>query len=116
MRSCSASVGSSPAFARSSPMAVTMMGVSGARVWTFTAFGVRSRLSRNCGKVSQSQGIPSFIVSKGIASTRVMDCMARSRAPSATGAKPNPQLPRTTDVTPCQPDIVQWGSQKIWAS
>ncbi len=33
----------------------------------------------------------------------------RSRSAGFTGAKPKPQLPSTTDVTPCQPEIVQYG-------
>ena len=33
-----------------------------------------------------------------------------------TGAKPKPQLPITTDVTPCQPESEQYGSQKTCAS
>jgi hypothetical protein len=32
------------------------------------------------------------------------------------GANPKPQLPMATDVTPCHPDSVQYGSQKTWAS
>jgi hypothetical protein len=30
------------------------------------------------------------------------------------GANPKPQLPMTTLVTPCQPDMVHQGSQKTW--
>ena len=51
-----------------------------------------------------------------MASTRDMVNMARSRFSGATGANPNPQLPITIDVTPCQPDSVQYGSQLSWAS
>ena len=51
-----------------------------------------------------------------MASVRVMVSMERSRKSGFTGAKPNPQLPSTTEVTPCQPEIVQYGSQRIWAS
>ena len=69
--------------------------------------GIRSRVSRNSGKVTQSQSMPSFIESKGIASTRDMLSMARSRFSGATGAKPKPQLPSTSEVTPCQPESVQ---------
>ena len=52
----------------------------------------------------------------GMASLRVIVSIARSRSSGRTGAKPNPQLPITTDVTPCQPEIVQYGSQWICAS
>ena len=42
---------------------------------------------------------------------------SRVRGPQdATGAKPNPQLPMTTEVTPCQLEIEQYGSQKSCAS
>ena len=51
------------------------------------------------------------MASSGMASTRVIDCIIRSRISGRTGAKPNPQLPMTTEVTPCHPDSVQYGSQ-----
>ena len=72
-----------------------------------TPLGIRSSVLSHSGKEIQSQIIPSFIESKGIASVRDMVNMARSRSSSRTGAKPKPQLPSTTDVTPCQPEIVQ---------
>ena len=77
---------------------------------------MRSTLSRNSGNVTQSHGMPARIASSGIASLRVIDSIERSRSSGRTGAKPNPQLPITTDVTPCQPDIEQYGSQNICAS
>jgi hypothetical protein len=42
--------------------------------------------------------------------------MARSRSASRIGANPKPQLHATSDVTPCQPAMLQYGSQKICAS
>ena len=51
-----------------------------------------------------------------MASVRVMVSIERSRKSGFTGAKPKPQLPSTTDVTPCQPEIVHHGSQRTWAS
>ena len=60
--------------------------------------------------------MPAAMASKGMASVRVMVNMARSRSSGATGANPKPQLPITIEVTPCQPDSVQYGSQKSWAS
>ena len=42
--------------------------------------------------------------------------MASSRSAGVTGANPKPQLPMATDVTPCQPESVQYGSQRICAS
>ena len=80
------------------------------------AFGVRSRLSRYSGNVTQSHGIPSRIESYGIASTRVIDFIAYSRWSGSTGANPKPQLPIATDVIPCHPDSVQYGSQNTCAS
>ena len=72
-----------------------------------TALGAASTLSRNSGNVTQFHGMPSFIEAMGIASTRVMVSIARSRSAGRTGAKPKPQLPITTEVMPCQPDSVQ---------
>ena len=51
--------------------------------------------------------MPSFIEAIGIASTRVMVSIARSRSAGRTGAKPKPQLPITTEVMPCHADSVQ---------
>jgi hypothetical protein len=47
---------------------------------------------------------------------RVIVSIARSRISGFIGAKPKPQLPITTDVTPCQLEIVQYGSQNSCAS
>ena len=72
---------------------------------------MRCRFSSHSGKVIQFQGIPSFIESYGICSLRVIISNERSRSCGWHGAKPKPQLPSTTEVTPCQPEIVQYGSQ-----
>ena len=47
---------------------------------------------------------------------RVIVSIARSRMSALTGEKPKPQLPITTEVTPCQLEIVQYGSQNSCAS
>jgi hypothetical protein len=60
--------------------------------------------------------MPSRIASSPIASVRDMVSMARSRSAARTGAKPKPQLPSTTLVTPCQPETVHQGSHWICAS
>ena len=62
--------------------------------------------------------MPAFMVWNGICSVRVIMSSARSRSSGFTGAKPKPQpqLPSTSEVTPCQPDTVQYGSQWICAS
>ncbi len=78
--------------------------------------GVASRLSRYSGMVSQSQFMPSRMASRGMASVRTMVSMERSRNSGRHGAKPNPQLPSTTEVTPCQLEMLHHGSQRIWAS
>lgn len=83
---------------------------------TLTPLGARPTLSRNSGNVSQSHGMPTFMVSIGTASLRDRLNMARSRSAGLQGAKPKPQLPITTLVTPCQPDIVHHGSQNSWLS
>ena len=70
----------------------------------------------NWGKVSQSQVSAVCIERSGIASVRTIVSIARSRSCGLTGAKPKPQLPITTEVIPCQPEIVRYGSQKTWAS
>ena len=77
---------------------------------------MRSTLSRNSGNVTQSHGMPAFMASSEIASLRVIDSIERSRSSGRTGANPKPQLPMTTDVTPCQPESEQYGSQKTCAS
>ena len=82
----------------------------------FTPFGVRSTLSRNSGNVTQSHGMPARIVLSGTASFRDTVSIARSWSSGRHGAKPKPQLPITTLVTPCQPDIVHHGSQNTWLS
>ena len=83
---------------------------------TFTPLGVRSTLARYSLKLTQSHGMPAFMVASGTASLRVSDSMARSRSSGLQGAKPKPQLPMTTVVTPCQPDMVHHGSQNNWLS
>ena len=72
-----------------------------------TALGAASTLSKNSGKVTQFHGMPACMEAIGIASTRVIDIMARWRSAGRTGAKPKPQLPITTEVMPCQLDSEQ---------
>ena len=77
---------------------------------------MRSSVSIHSGKVTQSQSMPAFMDSKGMASVRDMVSIARSRSSGWTGAKPKPQLPSTIEVTPCQPEMVHQASHWIWAS
>ena len=81
-----------------------------------TPLGARSTLARYSPNVTQSHGMPCRIVSSGTASLRTRESIARSRSSGLNGAKPKPQLPITTLVTPCQPDIVHHGSQNSWLS
>ena len=46
------------------------------------------------------------MVRYGMASMRVIRRIAASRSLGLQGAKPKPQCPMVTEVTPCQPDIV----------
>jgi hypothetical protein len=60
--------------------------------------------------------MPSVIAASPIASVRDIVSIARSRSAGRTGAKPKPQLPSTTVVTPCQPEMLHHGSHWICAS
>ncbi len=68
--------------------------------------------------VSQSHlgSMPSRMASIGMASVRTMVSIDRSRKSGLQGAKPNPQLPSTTEVTPCQLEMEHHGSHRTWAS
>jgi IstB-like ATP binding protein len=57
-------------------------------------------------KLTQSQRIPSRIDASGIASTRDISNIARSRSSGRLGAKPNPHMPIITVVTPFQAELV----------
>ena len=52
----------------------------------------------------------------GMSSTPSISPMSHSCRSGATGAKPTPQLPITTVVTPCQHDGVSCSSQVAWPS
>lgn len=54
-----------------------------------------------CGKVSQSHWMPSDSTAPGMSSTPSITEISQSRLSGLTGAKPMPQLPMTTVVTPC---------------
>ena len=51
-----------------------------------------------------------------MSSTPSISPMSHSCLSGAAGAKPTPQLPMTTVVTPCQHDGVSSGSQVAWPS
>ena len=60
--------------------------------------------------------MPSVSAAPGMSSTPSMRPISQSSLPGATGAKPTPQLPITTVVTPCQLLGESVGSQVIWPS
>ena len=60
--------------------------------------------------------MPAFNTSNGIASTFTRSRIAISRAAGRQGAMPTPQLPITTEVTPCHDEGVSAPSQQICAS
>ena len=70
-----------------------------------------SSTSRYSGNVSHPHVMPSFSAVPGMSSTPSMSWISQSSWPGRTGAKPTPQLPITTVVTPCQHDGVSSGSQ-----
>ena len=51
-----------------------------------------------------------------MSSTPSMSWISQSRSLARTGAKPTPQFPITTVVTPCQPEGETTGSQVTWPS
>ena len=77
---------------------------------------MRSTASRYSGNVSQPHWIPSDSAAPGMSSTPSISPISQSCLSGCTGAKPTPQLPITTVVTPCQHDGVSIGSHVIWPS
>ncbi len=77
---------------------------------------MRSSSSRYWGNVSQFHDMPSTSAVPGMSSTPSMSWMSQSRLDGSAGAKPTPQLPMTTVVTPCQLDGVISGSHVAWPS
>ena len=55
--------------------------------------------------------MPSAKAAPGMSSTPSMSPISQDSLPGLTGANPTPQFPITTDVTPCQKDGVNSGSQ-----
>ncbi len=75
-----------------------------------------STASRNCGKVSHPHVMPSCSAVPGMSSTPSMRLMSQSSAPGRTGAKPTPQLPVTTVVTPWSAEGESTSSHVTWPS
>ncbi len=83
---------------------------------TLSRLAIPSTAARYSGKVSKVQSMPSTSASKAMPSTFSNVRAMVSRCSGRVGAIPNPQLPTTTLVTPCQHDGVRSGSHRIWAS
>ena len=114
---CCSSVGSSPALAASSP--ITQIEQRADRHVRQHVHGLRraARARRGTPGTSPSPtACPAASTPSGSPRPASSMSMACSRSAGRTGAKPKPQLPITTDVTPCQPDSVQYGSQNTCAS
>src|SRR6266849_7971162 len=99
--------------AASLPITYARTGEYGTNDAALTPSRPRSRLSRYSGNVTQSQRIPAFIHDHGIDSVRSIRNIARSRSSGFTGAKPKPQFPIATVVTPCHPDSEAYGSHLV---
>ena len=115
MRAMSSSVAGSLAAPRS-PITKARTAPCGICAATSSARGMRSSASRYSPTDSQSQRIASRSDAPGMPSTPSMSPMSQSWRSGAAGAKPTPQLPITTVVTPCQIDGVSSGSQVTWPS
>ena len=83
-----------------SPITKTRSAACGTCVATSTSNWRASSRSRYSGKLSQFQGRPSARTAFGMSSTPSMRRTNRSRSAARHGAKPTPQLPITTVVTP----------------
>lgn len=75
-----------------------------------------SRVSRYSGNVSHVHGRPSVITTPGMSSTPAITSTSTSWSDWRHGAKPTPQLPITTVVTPCADDGVSRSDQTAWPS
>ena len=75
-----------------------------------------SSASRYSSNDSHSHEMPSVSADPGMSSTPSINSMSHSWRSGAAGAKPTPQLPITTVVTPCHDDGVRNGSHEAWPS
>ena len=99
-----------------SPMTKSRTAPWGTRAQTSTSRGRRSSAPRYSSKLSHSQLMPSCRAAPGMSSTPSINWISRSWSPTRTGAKPTPQLPMTTVVTPCHDEGASWLSQVAWPS
>ena len=115
----SAAVAASCACARS-PITAMRSGSCGTCARKSRVCGIRSSASRYSGKDCQSKRTPSTRATPGMSSTpsinEISPSMARFRSPGASGAKPTPQLPNSSVVTPCCTLGLKVSSQLAWPS
>ena len=85
---------------------------------TLIAVPRRSIAARNSANDSKGQSvpIPARSASSDMPSTLSSVRSTRSRCAGRVGATPKPQFPITTEVTPCQGEMVSMRSQKTCAS
>ncbi|CAB4909906.1 unannotated protein [freshwater metagenome] len=110
MRSMSSAVAFSFCAPRS-PITYARTGACAICVPTSMTYGVESMKSRYSGKVSQPHRMPAASAVPGMSSTPSMSSLSHWRLSGATGAKPTPQFPMTTVVTPWKHEGVRYGSQ-----
>ena len=115
MRAMSSSVAGSLAAPRS-PITYARSAPCGTCTATSSARGMRSSASMYSGTDCQSHGMASRRLAPGMPSTPSISPMSQSWRSGAAGAKPTPQLPITTVVTPCHSDGVSSGSHVTWPS
>ena len=99
-----------------SPITYARTAPWGTWVPTSTVQRRRSSASRYSPNVSHSHSIPSASAAPGMSSTPSMRPMSQSWRSGAAGAKPTPQLPMTSVVTPCHDDGASSESQVAWPS
>ncbi len=70
----------------------------------------------NSGNDCQFHARPSASTTPGMSSTPSMSSMRRAWSSGRTGAKPTPQLPATTVVTPCHDEGIMRSPHEAWPS
>ena len=91
-------------FAPRSPITHTRTAACGTWVAMSRSYCRFSSWSRYWGNVSHGQVSPSVSTTSGMSSTPSISATITSRWSGLHGAKPTPQLPTITVVTPCQDD------------
>ena len=105
------SPGVASSFGRPEPSTYARSAPWGSNAATSSTRGIDSSSSRYSGNDSQFHDMPSSSAAPGMSSTPSISWMRKSRSSGRAGAKPTPQLPITTVVTPCHPDGETSGSQ-----